>query len=646
MFIHENTEIFQKREIAAALQIWNRAAVSLLDIRYHSIASTEALRGYRLPASTFLYTVGAKAEVFLNDTPYLVDRFGLFHAGKGTELTIRPVESRLEYYMVLYKAGEPPFHRREYLRLLTHTNPFQQQYGFVPGNPIFLLQLLQRMNQAWQNPEPLERFYEKTAFYQLVYEVYRALDKEDIAVLPWDGIVLAKRYLDEHYREEVSIQTISAVIGISESHLRRTFKHRYGKSPQDYLIQARLGAAKVLLQTETVFIKDIAAAVGFLDEFHFSKMFLKHVGMSPRDYRAKTTDGMLDYTMENLLPFSYNEQGLVSCDELKGKGAIPMLKQMKSKAIVAAAMSLMLMLSACGTAPATASGAESAPLASVAAQNSETTGTRTVSTSLGEIEVPIAPQRVVVQYFMGDVVSLGIEPVGVSDVYDGAAFSELVTDSVRLGWFPEWQAESVMALNPDLILVIDEAAVETFSKIAPTILIPYGDMTQNERITFFGEILNKQQEAAEALKTYEKNLEEAKAKLSEAGFSKYTVSVFEGGADAKMSVRGDQFGTGSILYKEIGVRAPAAVQENIIDKNSGGEQVSFEVLPQYSGDFIIRNTYDGMADLSSDAIWNSLPAVINNRVIGIEFGLSYYPDILSATAQLNYVTEELLRTSK
>lgn len=262
---------------------------------------------------------------------------------------------------------------------------------------------------------------------------------------------------------------------------------------------------------------------------------------------------------------------------------------------------------------------------------------------MGDIEVPQNPQRVVVQYVMGDVVALGITPVGVSDVYDGAAFADLVSDSEGLGWFPEWEEESVMKLNPDLILVISEDDYNKFSKIAPTILVPYDTMTQDERVTFLGEILNRQDEAKEAIHSYNTLLTEAKNKLQQAGFDKYTVSVFEGGADSSISVKGDQYGTGSILYKELGLNAPEAVKTNIIDKESGGEQISFEVLPAYSGDFIIRNVYEGMADLTGDAIWNSLPAIMNDRLINIEFGLSYYPDIYSATTQLKFVTDELLR---
>lgn len=329
------------------------------------------------------------------------------------------------------------------------------------------------------------------------------------------------------------------------------------------------------------------------------------------------------------------------------------MKQINKKIIFALLCFVMLLIMAgCQKASQKNSDSDSQPIESEL--NSETpvqeleteSDTRIISTTTGDIEVPVNPQRVVVQYLMGDVVRLGIIPVGVSDVYDGAAFAELVTDSVGLGWFPEWEEESIMVLDPDLILVISADDVERYSKIAPTILIPYDIMTQDERITFIGEVLNRQEEAAKVIEEYNTNLEAAKDKLLQAGIYEYTVSVFEGGADSAMSVKGDQYGTGAMLYRELGLKAPEAVKTNIIDKNSGGEQVSFEALNQYSGDFIVRNTYEGMADLSQDAIWNTIPAVVNNRIIGIEFGLSYYPDIYSATAQLDYVTEALISLVK
>ncbi|OBR64174.1 hypothetical protein A7K91_11620 [Paenibacillus oryzae] len=110
-----------------------------------------------------------------------------------------------------------------------------------------------------------------------------------------------------------------------------------------------------------------------------------------------------------------------------------------------------------------------------------------------------------------------------------------------------------------------------------------------------------------------------------------------------MDVHGGKYGTGGIVYASLGLKPTEAIQKYIIDKDSYSELISFEILNQYTGDFIIRNVFDDMPDLSGDAIWNALPAVQNNRIIDIDFGFSYYSDIYSAAAQIKYVTEALLR---
>ncbi|WP_099205385.1 AraC family transcriptional regulator [Scatolibacter rhodanostii] len=643
---------FSKEDIVNSIKQWNLASVSLIDIRHNLIFSKESLSRYRLPANMFLYTSGISGEVIVNHHSYQLERFGLFHAEKGAELSILPSKDWLEYYMIFYDRKNTLSYHKKYVQHHELISPFQQPYGFIPENPLFFAEHMRKMYEAWKHPLPLELFYAKSSFYQFIYEVHKELERGKFKTMQPNLPAIIKRYMEEHYDEALSIHTLAASLNISDSHLRRNFKEQFRESPQGYLVNVRLLQAKKLLVNTDFSIRSVAAACGFSDEFNFSKVFMKNFGLSPKNYRAKTPNQLSDFIMDTLPSFPYNEKSQVRIDKLKGEGANFMLKNFKSKTIMAAAMAFMLLLSAC--APATnTSEATSQPSSSVSSQVSEKTesdieqtGTRVVSTSTGEVEVPVNPQRVVVQYLMGDVVALGITPVGVSDVYDGAAFSDLVADSVSLGWFPEWEEESVMKLDPDLILVIGDENVEKYNKIAPTILIPYDTMTQSERITFMGDVLNRQEEAAKLLSDYASGLEEAKTKLLQAGFDQYTISVFEGGADAKMSVKGNQYGTGSIVYKELGIAAPEGVKTNIIDKDSGGEQVSFEVLAQYSGDFIIRNTYEGMADLSEDAIWNSLPAVINNRVIEIEFGLSYYPDILSATAQLNYITESLLSAAK
>lgn len=649
MYINNKWQ-FTKKEIADAIRIWNSAAISVLDIRHRLLSPMEEIQGYRLPASTFIFTGGTKSEVFLNDVPYQVERFGLFHGGKGMELTIRPIENWLEYYLVLYKPEEPPFHRREYGKLLERSNPFRQQYGFEPDNPIFLAELLRRMFEAWKQPTPLNCFYEKSAFYQFVYEVYKELEAENIHVLEPDAVLTAKRYMERHYAEGLSVREIAESLGLSASHFRSIFKRRTSVSPQEYLMNCRINAAKSYLTEGKYSLREIAQLLGFSNEFHFSNAYKKATGMAPQAHKAIFLRNTGDSCMGNLVPFPYNEESQVSLDQLKGKGATYMLKQMRSKSIAAAALALMLLLTACSTVPANTSETDSAPASANTSQESETEvmetlekGTRTISTMMGDVEVPVTPQRVIVDYLIGDVVALGVVPVGVSkEDYAGAntAFADQITESTNVG---EWdlEPEAVMALDPDLIiLAFSEEPYEELSKIAPTIFVPYGEMSTEERMEFMGQVLNRTEEAQAAISAYADKIQEGKQKLKDAGLSDVTVTIAQI-SDNGNYIAGSKHAAGALVYDELGISAPQKVQTDIIDADEYWGVISMEVLESYCGDYII--TLDEIPDSTyENAVFNLIPAVQNEHILNTDTAITWYTDLTSMSALVDIVVDGLI----
>ncbi|WP_269432460.1 helix-turn-helix domain-containing protein [Gordoniibacillus kamchatkensis] len=73
---------------------------------------------------------------------------------------------------------------------------------------------------------------------------------------------------------------------MSYAPLRRcSFRSRTGMSPSRYMQGLKLDSAKAALETTRLSVKEIAAALHFYDEFHFSKLFKQRYGISPREYR-------------------------------------------------------------------------------------------------------------------------------------------------------------------------------------------------------------------------------------------------------------------------------------------------------------------------------------------------------------------------
>lgn len=82
-----------------------------------------------------------------------------------------------------------------------------------------------------------------------------------------------------------SLAELSAAAGRSPAHLCRVFAQFRQDSPGRVLLRRKLDAAARALATEQLLVKEIAASVGFQDPLHFSRLFRRHYGCSPLEFR-------------------------------------------------------------------------------------------------------------------------------------------------------------------------------------------------------------------------------------------------------------------------------------------------------------------------------------------------------------------------
>lgn len=92
-------------------------------------------------------------------------------------------------------------------------------------------------------------------------------------------------YIHEHYAESISREDMAAYVGVGERHLDRCFCHEVGITPTTYLGRYRIKQAKLLLETTSVSITEVAMAVGFSSSSYFTRVFQSQVGLSPSAYR-------------------------------------------------------------------------------------------------------------------------------------------------------------------------------------------------------------------------------------------------------------------------------------------------------------------------------------------------------------------------
>ena len=99
------------------------------------------------------------------------------------------------------------------------------------------------------------------------------------------AIRLALRYIDEHYREEISQTTVAEAVHLNPSYFSTLFKKYLGQGFSDYLTDLRIEHIKARLSTSNEKIKAIAASEGFHDPQYFVRIFKRATGLTPGQYR-------------------------------------------------------------------------------------------------------------------------------------------------------------------------------------------------------------------------------------------------------------------------------------------------------------------------------------------------------------------------
>ena len=94
-------------------------------------------------------------------------------------------------------------------------------------------------------------------------------------------------YLDEHYAESVSLDSLSEQFFISKYYLSREFKKEYGITIVQYLLTKKITHAKELLRYSTSSIEEIAGLCGIDDASYFNKIFRKLEGCTASEYRKR-----------------------------------------------------------------------------------------------------------------------------------------------------------------------------------------------------------------------------------------------------------------------------------------------------------------------------------------------------------------------
>ena len=103
---------------------------------------------------------------------------------------------------------------------------------------------------------------------------------------PWQ-VLRVKTHVDAHLDSTLRARDLAAMVRLSTGHFCRAFKRSLGVAPIAYIARRRVASAQQLMLATNEPLSQIALACGFYDQAHLTRLFRRHAGTTPHNWRRR-----------------------------------------------------------------------------------------------------------------------------------------------------------------------------------------------------------------------------------------------------------------------------------------------------------------------------------------------------------------------
>ncbi|MDU1904362.1 MAG: AraC family transcriptional regulator [Dysgonomonas sp.] len=132
-------------------------------------------------------------------------------------------------------------------------------------------------------------FYQILSIFGIIKEYINKTNRLWSNNTPNKGYIVSYIHENIYSKEDISVKAIAEHFNISPLYFSSYFKRNFNISYREYLEQYLLKLIKKRLQNQDLKLKEIANEFGFTDTSHLSKFFKKHEGVSPSEFKEKST---------------------------------------------------------------------------------------------------------------------------------------------------------------------------------------------------------------------------------------------------------------------------------------------------------------------------------------------------------------------
>lgn len=179
----------------------------------------------------------------------------------------------VNFDLTFLKGNKSEFHRK-----MLHT-------ANVSGDVRNLFFLLSKI---WERKEALYRLKSRTIVQEILTHLLQT--EMENSVPRHKQLDAAKKYIQDNFTNDISLEDLARGAGFSLSHFRKLFTEYYGRSPKQYILYLRLNKARDLLSANESNVSETARLCGFHNVFYFSDLFKKTFGVPPKLFKMNRSE--------------------------------------------------------------------------------------------------------------------------------------------------------------------------------------------------------------------------------------------------------------------------------------------------------------------------------------------------------------------
>ncbi|OBZ11107.1 AraC family transcriptional regulator [Bacillus sp. FJAT-26390] len=186
------------------------------------------------------------------------------------------------------------------MQIINRNSPFPVKGELVVTSPVSINALCESICQCLLDENHLNRFRGQILFQEMLHTILQnalhAQGNDSEAALEY-----VKGYMEQHYQQELTIDHLAKVAGMSTRHFMRLFKKRHGCGAIDYLAIFRIKQAQQLMRIGGQNrLRDIARHVGYHDDIYFRRKFKQISGVPPAAFMKNSSQKIVAYNASNI----------------------------------------------------------------------------------------------------------------------------------------------------------------------------------------------------------------------------------------------------------------------------------------------------------------------------------------------------------